>query len=191
MLRNRPIGARYNGLGLTANGIGTNMTISISGQAVSGPANCQQRSCVMSLTSNLAFPLAIQLLERTPALTLEKEYGPEIYQAAEKLLELVRQHNRSHESNLRPSLGERVMSDKEWELFFQLMDKIVNMEGTFTEKAAKVSAKAQKTESVGSLEEFVSWFEPEPESEQPDDQLKPEEDDAEESDPAYDDASDN
>lgn len=51
------------------------------------------------------------------------------------------------------------MSDKEWERFFDLMEKIVNHDGlAANEKASAVRAKAVETGNETSFEEFTGWF---------------------------------
>lgn len=50
------------------------------------------------------------------------------------------------------------MNDKEWEKFFELIDKIVNMEGTWQEKRATVLDQARVEGSVVNLDEFLGWF---------------------------------
>jgi co-chaperonin GroES (HSP10) len=51
------------------------------------------------------------------------------------------------------------MTDKEWEKFFDLMGKVVNLEGlSANEKAAEVRAQAVKSGDEVNLEEFTGWF---------------------------------
>jgi hypothetical protein len=52
------------------------------------------------------------------------------------------------------------MSEKEWEKFFELLDKIVGLEGkSYQEKAAEVRERADLEAARTSLEEFLGWFE--------------------------------
>lgn len=49
------------------------------------------------------------------------------------------------------------MSDRQWEKFFELLNAIVNGQGTAAEKAAEVARRAAANSSDGDLEEFLSW----------------------------------
>lgn len=48
------------------------------------------------------------------------------------------------------------MSEKDWERFFELLDKIVALPGTWQEKKQMVVDRAEGESS--SFEEFTGWF---------------------------------
>lgn len=51
------------------------------------------------------------------------------------------------------------MTDKEWEKFFQLLGKIVQLDGmSFNEKREATNLQAGLHSGDGDLEEFVSWY---------------------------------
>ena len=54
------------------------------------------------------------------------------------------------------------MTDKDWETFFDLIDKIIGQDGTWQDKKDTVKEKAVNN-NCGNLEEFVGWFEDEDE----------------------------
>lgn len=49
---------------------------------------------------------------------------------------------------------DELLTEKEWERFSDLLDKIVNSGGTWEEKAAAVRANCNET----NLGEFANWF---------------------------------
>ena len=50
------------------------------------------------------------------------------------------------------------MSEQEWAQFFDLLNKIVNMPGTYQEKVAKLDAAAEANDSIGEFEELLYWY---------------------------------
>lgn len=50
------------------------------------------------------------------------------------------------------------MTTQEWDQFFELLDKIVDGEGTWEEKSGAVVEAAAERESEAKLEEFCGWF---------------------------------
>lgn len=50
------------------------------------------------------------------------------------------------------------MSEKEWERFFSLLEKIAAMGGTWKEKKQEVEAQASHHDAEMWLEEFTNWF---------------------------------
>jgi hypothetical protein len=58
-----------------------------------------------------------------------------------------------------PGEGECQMTEKQWETFFDLVDRIVDMEGmTANEKASLFRDKMAKYGSEGHMEELVAWI---------------------------------
>lgn len=53
---------------------------------------------------------------------------------------------------------EDILKPKEWEKFFELIDKIVNDGRPFSEKLTAVKDAAETNGSDVNLEEFVEWF---------------------------------
>ena len=52
------------------------------------------------------------------------------------------------------------MTEKEWDKFFELLDKIVSLKfSTWQEKANQVKSQAIARDGEVDLEEFVGWFE--------------------------------
>lgn len=50
------------------------------------------------------------------------------------------------------------MNDKKWEQFFSLLQEIMDMGGSYQEKAAAVKSQAIENNADGALEEFLTWF---------------------------------
>lgn len=50
------------------------------------------------------------------------------------------------------------MSEKDWEIFFSLVEKIVKAEGTWKQKAKEVLQMASAHDADVSFEEFMCWF---------------------------------
>jgi hypothetical protein len=50
------------------------------------------------------------------------------------------------------------MTDKDWNLFFDLLEKIVSQPGAWQEKKEAIQAEAATRDSAGALEEFAGWF---------------------------------
>jgi hypothetical protein len=50
------------------------------------------------------------------------------------------------------------LTDKEWDTFFELMDKITNGPGAWVDKAKGVNKEADKRDSDTALHEFSEWF---------------------------------
>lgn len=50
------------------------------------------------------------------------------------------------------------VTNKEWDQFFEIMDKIVNDGSPYQEKMEAVRAKAREQNSSTTLEEFTEWF---------------------------------
>lgn len=50
------------------------------------------------------------------------------------------------------------MNEVNWKSFFELLDLIVNQEGTWSQKRDEVMAKALDADASATLEEFVDWF---------------------------------
>lgn len=57
------------------------------------------------------------------------------------------------------------MSEKKWDRFFELMADILNLPGTWQDKASLVKDEATLRDREDTLEEFVNWFPGESESE--------------------------
>jgi hypothetical protein len=52
-----------------------------------------------------------------------------------------------------------MLSEREWEKFFELLDKIAgSSEGSWEERRDDVRSEAESRGSSGNLEEFVNWF---------------------------------
>jgi hypothetical protein len=49
------------------------------------------------------------------------------------------------------------MTEKDWEKFCDLLDKIVSMEGVWQDKAKVVKEKIEQYGSLENLLEFVTW----------------------------------
>jgi hypothetical protein len=52
------------------------------------------------------------------------------------------------------------MTEQDWIKFAELLDKIINMPGTWREKQALLQAKAEEHEFEGALDEIAAWFPP-------------------------------
>lgn len=50
------------------------------------------------------------------------------------------------------------MDENDWLTFFELVDKIVNMEGTASDKRVELEAKAEEFGSHNNLLELVAWI---------------------------------
>lgn len=50
------------------------------------------------------------------------------------------------------------LTDKEWDTFFELMDKITNGPGAWMDKAEGVNKEADKRDTDTALHEFAEWF---------------------------------
>lgn len=50
------------------------------------------------------------------------------------------------------------MTEKDWETFFDLVDRIVFGSGSWKEKASEVREQASQYECENNFEEFVEWF---------------------------------
>jgi hypothetical protein len=51
------------------------------------------------------------------------------------------------------------MSERDWQAFFDLVDRIAWMDGPWQEKAATLRRMAEEHGAAGSLEELASWLE--------------------------------
>lgn len=56
-------------------------------------------------------------------------------------------------------MNDEILSEREWETFFRLLDKIVNADGPVTDKLEKVKTEAKEAGSQSELTDFASWFE--------------------------------
>ena len=50
------------------------------------------------------------------------------------------------------------MNDRDWEKFFALLEKIINIPGSWQEKRDEVRSSAESEGCVNNLDEFLSWF---------------------------------
>ncbi|HZT79165.1 MAG TPA: hypothetical protein VFA26_03010 [Gemmataceae bacterium] len=50
------------------------------------------------------------------------------------------------------------MTEKDWDLFCELLEKLVSQPGSWKEKKEAVEAEASRRGTDTALEEFVGWF---------------------------------
>lgn len=50
------------------------------------------------------------------------------------------------------------MTEKDWDAFFELIEKITKLEGAWKDKATLVSNEAHARDASDNLDEFVYWF---------------------------------
>jgi hypothetical protein len=55
-------------------------------------------------------------------------------------------------------MPEMMMAAEKWDVFFELMDEVLNQSGTWMDKAARVKREAEARDAEGTLSEFTSWF---------------------------------
>ena len=69
------------------------------------------------------------------------------------------------------------LTDREWEAFFGLLDKIVDGPGSDEEKSHEIAEKAAKYDSISNLAEFIEWITPYGDDDEEDEDLEDEEED--------------
>lgn len=74
-----------------------------------------------------------------------------------QLCDDLRRLNNARSNTLDPT----EISEREWEQFFIVVDKLVNAPAPYTEKYAMLKRKADESGSEGNLEEMVAWFDSE------------------------------
>jgi hypothetical protein len=50
------------------------------------------------------------------------------------------------------------LTEKKWDQFFELMADILNMDGTWADKADVVRGEAEARDQATTLDEFAGWF---------------------------------